>query len=84
MNDAIRMSKNLVECFTGMVKYEGTYLEILYVPRFGKKPGWVGPGYWEVIPGKEPPSAKFNTRVYSREELLKAGAKSKMEYLWMR
>jgi hypothetical protein len=82
MNE-IRMSKSMVECFTALVKYEGAYTEILYVPRFGQKPGWVGPGYWEVIPGKEPPS-KFNTRVYSREELLNAGAKSKMEYLWMR
>ena len=84
MNDAIRMSKSMVECFTARVKYEGAYVEITYVPRFGRKPGWVGPGYWGVIPGKEPPSCKFNTRVYSREELLNAGAKSKMEYLWMR
>ena len=84
MNDSIKMSKNLVECFTALVKYEGAYVEILYVPRFGKKPGWVGPGYWENTPGKEPPLCGYNSRVYDRDELMKAGAKSKMEYLWMR
>ena len=84
MTAEIRMAKSMVECFTARVKYDGTYLEILYVPCFGQKPGWVGPGYWEVIPGKEPPFSKFNTDVYSREELLKAGAKPKYEYLWMR
>jgi hypothetical protein len=84
MNDAIRMSKNMVECFTATVRFAGGLVEILYVPRFGKKPGWVGPGFWEPsLPTSEPPG-KYNNRVYTREELLKAGAKSKMEYLWMR
>ena len=84
MNKAIRMSKSTAECFVGLVKHNGAYLEVLYVPRFGQKPGWIGPGYWEPVPGKEPPECKFNTRVYSREELLNAGARSKMESLWMR
>ena len=80
MGDAIRMSKNLVECFTATMQL----VEVIYVPRFGKRPGWVGPGFWEPMLPNSQPSAVYNNRVYSREQLLKAGAKSKMEYLWMR
>ena len=84
MGDAIRMSKNLVECFTATVQFNGGLAEVIYVPRFGKRPGWVGPGFWEkMLPNSKPPAA-YNNRVYTHEELLKAGAKSKMEYLWMR
>jgi len=84
MSDAIRMSKNLVECFTATVKFAGGLVEVIYVPRFGNRPGWVGPGFWEpMLPNSQPPAA-YNNRVYTREQLLKAGAKSKMEYLWMR
>jgi hypothetical protein len=83
MNE-VRMAKNMVECFTAKAKFNGALVEILYVPRFGRRPGWVGPGYWEIVPGKAPPSSGFNTRVYTREELMAAGAKSKMEFLWMR
>ena len=80
----IKMSKNLVECFTVNVRYNGTWVEVLYVPRFGRKPGWVGPGFWDNTSGRNPPSCGYNTRVYTRGELLSNGAKSKMEDLWMR
>ena len=84
MSDAIRMSKSMVECFTATIKFNGCPVEVIYVPRFGKKPGWVGPGFWEPGPLSTMPPEKYNSRVYSREELIQAGAKSKMEYLWMR
>ena len=87
MSDTIRMTKSMVECFTKVVEFNGGPVEILYVPRFGNKPGWVGPGYWnptERFGPAEPPLFKYNTHIYPREELIKAGAKSKFEYLWMR
>ena len=87
MNDVIRMSKSMVECFTKVMEFNGGPIEIIYVPRFGNKPGWVGPGYWnptERFGPAEPPSFKYNTLIYTRDELLKAGAKPKFEYLWMR
>ena len=84
MSDAIRMSKSMVECFTATIKFNGCPVEVIYVPRFGKRPGWVGPGFWEPILLNSQPPAAYNNLVYTREELLKAGAKSKMEYLWMR
>ena len=86
-SSTIRMGKSMVECFTANVNYNGGKIEILYVPLFGGKPGWVGPGYWQPnidTIKSEPPSFPYNTRVYTRDELIKAGAKSKFEYLWMR
>ena len=84
MNNAIKMPRSVVECFTANVKFGDGMVEVLYVPRFGKKPGWVGPGFWEALNPKKEPPEKYNQRVYSREELIQAGAKSKMEYLWER
>lgn len=84
MTDSIRMAKDAVECFTARVKYTDGYVEVLYVPRFGKKPGWVGPGFWEPGYLSTTPPMRYNNRVYSRDELIQAGAKPKMEYLWMR
>ncbi len=63
MSDAIRMSKNLVECFTATVKFAGGLVEVIYVPRFKNRPGWVGPGFWEkILPNSQPPAA-YNNRV---------------------
>ena len=84
MNNAIKMPRSVVECFTANVKFGDKMVEVLFVPRFGKKPGWVGPGYWKALDPKNEPPEKYNDRVYSREELIQAGAKSKMEYLWER
>jgi len=84
MADLQRMGKDNVECFTATVKYTDGYLEVLFVPRFGKKPGWVGPGFWEPNLLSTLPPKKYNNKVYSREELIQAGAKPKMEHLWVR
>jgi hypothetical protein len=87
MAENIRMSKSMVECFTAKVNYGDGKVEVLFVPLFGGKPGWVGPGYWKPqLEGKvtSPPPFNYNTRIYTRDELMKAGAKSKFEYLWMR
>jgi hypothetical protein len=84
MNDVIKMPKEVVECFTAKVKFGNGFVDVLFVPRYGKKPGWVGPGFWERLYPKGTPPEKYNERIYSREELIKAGAKSKIEFLWGR
>lgn len=87
MNESIRMVKGMVECFTADVLYDGRKVQAVFVPLFGRRNGWVGPGYWEPqCTGRviSPPPYKYNTKVYTREELVNAGAKQKFEYLWMR
>jgi len=87
MNDQVRMGKALAECFKMNVKYGEKEMEALFVPLYNGKRGWVGPGYWEPklnTKDTEPPSFKYNTRVYTRNELIDAGAKPAYEYLWMR
>ena len=85
----IRMGKSMVECFVAKMNYNGNKVEVLLVPQFGNKPGWVGPGYWQpnlddLRLRSEPPAFNYNTKVYTREELVAAGAKQKLEHLWMR
>jgi hypothetical protein len=79
----IRMSQAMTECFTAVVDWNKQKTEVLFVPMWGNPTKFVGPGYWgnQQV---EPPTWKYNTRVYSRQELIDAGAKSKMEYLWTR
>jgi hypothetical protein len=87
MNDQIRMSKSVVECYKMDMNYGDKQVEVLLVPLFNGTRGWVGPGYWEPkidVKKMEPPSFKYNTRVYTREDLVKAGAKLTYEHLWMR
>ena len=86
MDEKVRMSKTLVECFTIPSEYNGMKVDMLLVPLFNGGSGWVGPGYWQPkIPGiSKPPDQGHNTRVYTRKELLEAGAKSRYENLWMR
>jgi hypothetical protein len=81
------MGKALAECFKINVKYGDQEIEALFVPLYSGKRGWVGPGYWEPkIEEKdmEPPSFKYNTRVYTRNELIDAGAKLVYSHMWMR
>lgn len=88
-DEPIRMSKSMVECFVATMKYNNSPIEVLLVPLFNGQPGWVGPGFWkprrtDPKTPVEPPKFDYNTRVYSRQELLAAGAKPKFEHLWMR
>ena len=87
MNDKVRMSKDMAECFVKKVTWNNATTEVLYVPLFGGKPGWVGPGYWSPPDRRiaaDSPTFKYNSIVYTRDELLRAGATPKLEYLWMR
>jgi hypothetical protein len=86
-NAPVRMSQTVTECFVATVDWNKQPTEVLFVPLWGGKRGFVGPGYWEpmnVHAGSVPPPFKYNTRVYTREELIAAGAKPKMEFLWTR
>ena len=87
MDDKVRMSKTLVECFTIPSEYNGMKIDMLLVPLFNGRSGWVGLGYWQPdvkTEKTEPPSFKYNTRIYTRKELLEAGARICYEHLWMR
>ena len=86
-NNALRMSQAATECFVATVDWNKQKTEVLYVPLWGGKRGFVGPGYWEpmnVHAGSVPPPFNYHTRVHTREELIAAGAKPKMEFLWTR
>jgi len=87
MNEKIRMGKATMECFIIDGEYNGKRIEILLVPLFNGGSGWVGPGYWQPklnTKDMDPPPFKYNTRIYTRKELLAAGARPKYENLWMR
>ena len=87
MDEKVRMGKGAVECFVIDGEYNGKKIELLLVPLFNRGHGWVGPGYWQPkleMKNMEPPSFKYNTRVYTKKELLAAGARPKYENLWMR
>lgn len=87
-NAPIRMGKSTAECFVAKMTYNGSKIDVLLVPQYNGKPGWVGPGFWQPQLSNprlcEPPPYKYNTKVYTREELVAAGAKPKLEQLWMR
>jgi hypothetical protein len=87
MNDQVRMGKFMVECFRMDMKYGDKKVDVLLVPLYKGMHMWVGPGYWEPKieeKNSEPPSFKYNTKTYTREELIRAGARPTYEYLWMR
>lgn len=81
----IRMSQAMTECFVAVVDWNKQKTEVLFVPMWGNPNKFVGPGFWNKQSLQaEPPPFAYNTRVYSRQELIDAGAKSKMEFLWSR
>ena len=89
MSEGKFMNKVVTECFTAEMNYNNAKVNVLFVPLFDNegKEGWVGPGYWQpnlTVKKPTPPNFKYNTRVYTRKELLDAGATVCYEQLWAR
>lgn len=92
----IEAPRHATECFQKTIDWNGCKATVVYVPLFkqskeDKEAGvkkYVGPGYWKPLekPGVvyEKPPFEYNTHEYTKEELLRAGAVSILQYIWPR
>jgi len=92
----IETPRHATECFRKTIRWNNSDVSVLYVPLFkqtkenkeANKVMYVGPGYWKPLERAgviyEKPPFEYNTREYSREELLRAGATPVQEYIWPR
>jgi hypothetical protein len=91
-----KVPKYTTECFRLNTFWNNSTVSILFVPLFKQRKEdkdlgikkYVGPGYWKPLetPGVvyEKPPFEYNTREYTKEELLRAGATEVHEYIWPR
>jgi hypothetical protein len=92
----IEAPKYAIECFRRNVQWNGSNVSVLYVPLFKQSKEdaevgvkkYVGPGYWKPLEKAgvvyEKPPFEYNTHEYTKEQLLRAGAISSLEYIWPR
>ena len=57
--------------------------DVTYLPHY-RDNCYIGPGFWEDTGRGSTPPANFNTKRYSENELIEAGAKPRRVILWKR
>jgi hypothetical protein len=79
-----KMPRVPVTCYKIASKWNGVKVDVLYVPKYTTSEWFVGPGYWSPPRAKDvfAPRCKFHHKVYSKEDLLKAGVVPVTEALW--